>query len=198
MTDLEMLNEMIELQKQYDLIVFEKFKKSYADIDIETALLDEVGELNHELKAEWCWWKEHPGKVCRKKVREELVDCIHFILMMAIGSQLEKSLKAGFEDAHRLTLEEMKNRRIEELVNADGNIRWLGMLMYCIAMKLGFTWSEIYEEYKYKNHINVLRQQNRVLRWDRKQRGKFSLVILAGSVEMKSMELSLKNLFQLK
>lgn len=155
-----MLNEMIELQRNIDQIVFEKFGKSYVDIDIESALLDECGELNHELKPSWCWWKENPGKVCRKKVREELVDCIHFILMLAIGSQLEKSLIAGFEHAHRLTLEEMKNRRIEELVNADGDIRWLGMLMYCIAIKLGFTWFEVYEEYKYKNHINVLRQKN--------------------------------------
>jgi dimeric dUTPase (all-alpha-NTP-PPase superfamily) len=43
-------------------------------------ILDEVGELTHELKANWCWWKKTQPPVDEKKVLGELVDIWHFVL----------------------------------------------------------------------------------------------------------------------
>ena len=42
------------------------------------AILDEIGELTHELKANWCWWKKTQAPVDNEKVLGELVDIWHF------------------------------------------------------------------------------------------------------------------------
>ena len=62
MTNAEMLFEMIQLQIAYDQAVYKKFKTEYDEIKTRLALLDEIGETNHELKAFWCWWKKQKNQ----------------------------------------------------------------------------------------------------------------------------------------
>ena len=47
---------------------------------LELAIIDELGELTHELKGDWCWWKKTQKPVDRKRVLEELVDVYHFVM----------------------------------------------------------------------------------------------------------------------
>mgnify|MGYP000847241427 FL=1 len=44
------------------------------------AFLTELGELGQELKSDWNYWKNHTKPVDRRKVLEELSDCMHFYL----------------------------------------------------------------------------------------------------------------------
>lgn len=61
MTEIEMIIEMTKLQEALDKKLFEKGRKlgkiTWYDRDrVILALIDEIGELVHELKGDWCWW----------------------------------------------------------------------------------------------------------------------------------------------
>ena len=72
-----MLHKQAELDESimsaYGLTEIDEEKLSFA-------ILDEVGELTHELKGNWCWWKKTQAPVDDKKVLGELVDIWHFVL----------------------------------------------------------------------------------------------------------------------
>lgn len=164
--DTNMLLEMINLQKSIDQRIFEKFGTSYQEIDIHSALLDEIGELNHELKPTWCWWKENPGEVDKNKVLEEFVDVVHFILMRAIRTEdsgLDNAEKwyftKGFIDAHWEDENSDHTYKLYDLLRPQ-SLEFCGRNLFCISRKLGFDWQEVYEEYKRKNAINFERQEN--------------------------------------
>ena len=44
------------------------------------AYFDELGELTHELKSEWNWWKNNNENPKKEKVLEEMSDALHFYL----------------------------------------------------------------------------------------------------------------------
>ena len=75
------LQELLKRQSMLD----EKFKEKM-NIEslnpnlIKVAYLDEVGELIHELKPIWCYWKKNNKEVNKRRVLEELSDCLHFSL----------------------------------------------------------------------------------------------------------------------
>lgn len=55
MTTTEMIKDMLERQKAYDAEVFKKHNIDYVSkIQLESALFDELGELMHAQKADWC------------------------------------------------------------------------------------------------------------------------------------------------
>ena len=75
------LEKLLENQRNLD----NKFKEKMGFDKIDTALikiayLDEVGELIHELKPLWCYWKKAQKEVDKQRVLEELADCLHFAL----------------------------------------------------------------------------------------------------------------------
>ncbi|WP_348688260.1 dUTP diphosphatase, partial [uncultured Dubosiella sp.] len=74
MTNSDIVREMLKMQKKLDVAIFEKAgMKAYPKPEqYFLAILDEVGELNHEMKPKWCWWKANPGKVDKEKQLEEL------------------------------------------------------------------------------------------------------------------------------
>lgn len=89
MTKDEMLQKMLKLQLEEDMKVHREFGITYEKLLDENlyfyALLDELGELNHELKSEWCWWKKNISEADRAKVLEEFSDVTHFILSFCIA-----------------------------------------------------------------------------------------------------------------
>lgn len=92
--DDEMFQEMLKLQLEEDKKVHKEFGITYEKLLKENryfyALLDELGELNHELKSEWCWWKKNVSQPDREKVLEEFSDVTHFVLSFCIAySQVE-------------------------------------------------------------------------------------------------------------
>ncbi len=63
--------KMLKLQQKLDERIVQGNGITYKDL-LEgnwyvSAILDELGELNHELKADWCWWKKtgNPGRDLR-------------------------------------------------------------------------------------------------------------------------------------
>lgn len=62
MTNQEMLNEMIKLQKVYDSAVYKEFGCDFDEEKCKLAMIDEIGEFNHEIK------KAGVGGRKRKKV----------------------------------------------------------------------------------------------------------------------------------
>lgn len=75
------LHELLKRQSMLN----DKFKEKMG-IDkldpklIKVAYLDEVGELIHELKPLWCYWKKQHKEIDKQRVLEELSDCLHFAL----------------------------------------------------------------------------------------------------------------------
>ena len=77
---IEKLKEMLEMQRVLDANIYETHGVEYDEEKTYMALFDELGELNHELKPTWCWWKKTVKPLDREKVLEELVDVWHFAL----------------------------------------------------------------------------------------------------------------------
>lgn len=59
MTNSDIVREMLKMQKKLDVAIFEKagMNEYPKPEQYFLAILDEVGELNHEMKPKWCWWK---------------------------------------------------------------------------------------------------------------------------------------------
>ena len=121
---------------------------------VNTALIDEIGEMNHELKGSWCWWKKTQAPVNREKVLEELVDVWHFAL------SFENHFGMGIIDLNEHKVEEQtKALRYSEIIGRliESNIE---KLYWCLALtkKLGYSMDEVYEGYLEKNKENHNRQ----------------------------------------
>lgn len=157
MTSTELIKDMLERQKAYDEEVFKKHNVDYVSkSQLESALFDELGELMHAQKADWCWWKFTQEPTDKAKVFEEYADVLHFALMYEIkfgsGCYQYEDIKwnynklktdLGFGQAYAFSCVISLTR--------DDNV-----LAYIIALglHLGYSIEEIYKEYIRKNEIN--------------------------------------------
>lgn len=149
--------EMLKMQEALDNSFLQYMGNDKIDIEkVRMALFDELGEVNHEMKAKWCYWKKSQKSVDRDKLKEELSDVWHFVLSL-----------------HRLingiTFSEFLLKRSKIW---NDNVNWdviiIGMapgdddILYdCIALteKLGFTFDEMYQAYMDKNKVNYERMK---------------------------------------
>lgn len=54
----ELIKEMLHKQAKLDEAIIKEYGlESIDEKKLGFAILDEVGELTHELKGNWCWWK---------------------------------------------------------------------------------------------------------------------------------------------
>lgn len=162
--DIKLIKEMLQMQAKLDEAIMKEYGLTCIDEEkLRFAIIDEVGELTHELKGNWCWWKKTQPLVDKEKVLEELVDVWHFVLCeqnicnfgeMTLGSYLqEKEIVDTF-------LERLKSKRVflplflTELVR-----RYCYSIETLIAITeyLGFTVEQVYEAYCGKNKINYQR-----------------------------------------
>lgn len=157
MTSTELIKDMLERQKAYDEEVFKKHNVDYVSkAQLESALFDELGELMHAQKSDWCWWKFTQEEKDPAKVFEEYIDVVHFALMYEIkfgsGCYQYEDIKwnynklktdLGFGQAYAFSCVISLTR--------DDNV-----LAYVIALglHLGYSFGEIYNEYIRKNEIN--------------------------------------------
>ena len=80
-SELRMIETMLKEQAKLDKAIMEEYELTEIDEEkLRFAIQDEVGELTHELKGNWCWWKKTQPLVEKEKVLEELVDVWHFVL----------------------------------------------------------------------------------------------------------------------
>ena len=162
--DIELIRKMLKKQAKLDKAIMEEYGLEELDEEkLSFAILDEVGELTHELKANWCWWKKTQPQVDEEKVLGELVDIWHFVLSW------QNNFNGGEEGllTDEQLMEKVDNSRwaIEE--HGKGIVIKLADLSYfslrkvepliAITEHLGFTVEQIYEAYCDKNKINYQR-----------------------------------------
>lgn len=162
--DIELIRKMLKMQAKLDEAIMKEY--GLAEIDEEKlcfAILDEVGELTHELKGNWCWWKKTQPQVDEEKVLGELVDIWHFVLSW------QNNFNGGEEGLliDEQLMEKVDNSRWSIEEHGKGIVIKLADLSYfslrkvepliAITEHLGFTIEQVYEAYCGKNKINYQR-----------------------------------------
>lgn len=160
----ELIKEMLQMQAKLDEAIMNEYGLTEINEEnLRMAILDEVGELTHELKGEWCWWKKTQAPVDDKKVLGELVDILHFVLSYQNhfnGGENGILNALIFEKTSDnilnllMTYEYKLSETLTDL--ATWNIHKMERLI-AITEYLGFTVAQVYDAYCEKNKINYQR-----------------------------------------
>ena len=165
MTNLEKFKHMLNMQKMYDgKVMRDKHLDSINPSASRLALLDEVGELNHELKGLWCWWKESQTEPNKNKVLEELIDCWHFAMnrYLTYADADDPTPFVSTAINCYATREAFDIDKYSEYMNgvvSGDEVTSLRDLIN-VSELLGFSFDDIYNEYLKKNSINYDRLKN--------------------------------------
>ena len=158
MTNVEMLKEMIQMQMALDSAIYDGNNVQYNEEKCYLALFDELGELNHELKKEWCWWKKTQKEVDRQRVLEELVDCYHFGMSIYYHNHGTELDEFHYESEF---VEDCANEYVQSdlyrHISSPRLRNYILVNLLYLTIKLGFTMEDVYNEYKRKNQINYER-----------------------------------------
>lgn len=163
----ELIKEMLQMQAKLDEAIMKEYGLTEIDeTKLSFAILDEVGELTHELKGNWCWWKKTQAPVDEKKVLGELVDIWHFVLSWQNNINLseeglltcEKTMKKV--DENRWSIENCRNGIVIKLADLPSFSLWKVEPLIAITEYLGFTIEQVYEAYCDKNKINYQRLES--------------------------------------
>ncbi|MFR6153160.1 MAG: dUTP diphosphatase [Faecalibacillus faecis] len=162
----EQLKEMFQMQRTLNKSILDEFgEEEMTEEKLELAIIDELGELTHELKGDWCWWKKSQAPVNRKRVLEELVDVYHFVMTSEIARRYSSTdeiidsilNKYEFSINH---FDELEKERLDYLI---GDISYsydkLTVLLQ-LTKCLQFSFDDVYQEYLNKNKINYERLKN--------------------------------------
>ena len=160
----DLIKEMLEMQDKLDEAIMKEY--GLDEIDEEKlcfAILDEVGELTHELKGNWCWWKKTQPPVDKEKVLEELVDVWHFVLSWQNhfnhgeeGLRKEKVMGENIKQ-YVWGLKNIKKEFVYVLTDLPSFTDSRVEALIAITEYLGFTIERVYEAYCGKNKINYQR-----------------------------------------
>ena len=162
--EFELIKEMLQMQEKLDEAIMKEYGlNEINEENLRMAILDEVGELTHELKGNWCWWKKTQAPVDNDKVLGELVDIFHFVLSYQNhfnggGNGILSALMfVGNSDNILNLLMNNKYKLSETLTDlAILNIHKMERLV-AISEYLDFTIEQVYEAYCDKNKINYQR-----------------------------------------
>ena len=161
MKDIEMIKTMFEMQMALDKAIYEGHGVEYNREKTRLALYDELGELVHELKADWCWWKKTCKPVDRAKVLEELVDCWHFAMSIDYHSgSLEGKLlllETNLEGADTMIFRSGVMNSLSGLITATMNANNVVQALLRVTYNLGFSVEDVYWMYLTKNAENYER-----------------------------------------
>lgn len=152
------------MQAKLDKAIMEEYGLEELDEGkLNLAILDEVGELTHELKANWCWWKKTQAPVDNEKALGELVDIWHFILSWQNHfNKGEKGLRK-----EKVMIENVK-QYVWGLKNLQKEFGYVLTDLPClldsrvealiaITEYLGFSIEDVYKAYCEKNKVNYQR-----------------------------------------
>mgnify|MGYP003298012911 FL=1 len=160
----ELIKEMLQMQKKLDEAIMKEYGLTEIDEEnLRMAILDEVGELTHELKGNWCWWKKTQAPVDNDKVLGELVDIWHFVLSYQNHFNFGEEARLSY-----LNEEELSNGMLKRLRTKKSNLSKVltrlvifesSIIPVSIAITeyIGFTIEQVYEAYCDKNKINYQR-----------------------------------------
>lgn len=160
----ELIKEMLQMQAKLDEAIMNEYGLTEINKEnLKMAILDEVGELTHELKGSWCWWKKTQAPVDDKKVLGELVDVWHFVLNYQNHFNLGKETLYSFLQEKKMSdtfLERLRGEYVSlpemlvKLVRYDSIII---EILIAITEYLNFTIEQVYEAYCDKNKVNYQR-----------------------------------------
>ena len=165
--EFELIKEMLPMQAKLDKSIMSAYGLTEINKEnLRMAILDEVGELTHELKGDWCWWKKTQAPVDDKKVLGELVDIWHFVLSYQNHFNFGKETLLSFLDEVEISdrfLERFREGYLTlpialTLLVSDGNS--IIEMLIAITEYIGFTIEEVYEAYCGKNKINYQRLES--------------------------------------
>lgn len=162
--EFELIKEMLHKQAELDKSIMSAYGLTEIDEEkLSFAILDEVGELTHELKGNWCWWKKTQAPVDMRKVLGELIDVWHFVLSYqnhfnggenGILNALMFTRNSDNIFKLLMTNEYKLSETLTDL--ATWNIHKMERLI-AISEYLGFTIEQVYEAYCDKNKVNYQR-----------------------------------------
>ena len=163
-TEYDLIKEMLQMQAKLDEAIMKEYGLNEIDEEnLRMAILDEVGELTHELKGDWCWWKKTQAPVDDKKVLGELVDIWHFVLSYqnhfngGENGILNASMFERNSDNILNLLMTNEYKLSETLTNlSTWNVHKMERLV-AISEYLGFTIEQVYKAYCDKNKVNYQR-----------------------------------------
>jgi dimeric dUTPase (all-alpha-NTP-PPase superfamily) len=162
--DIELIKEMLQMQTKLDEAIMKEYGLYTIDEkNLSFAILDEVGELTHELKGNWCWWKKTQAPVDKEKVLGELVDIWHFLLSYQnhfINGEKGIEYTCTFKRNSKNILSLMRNNEFGLTVAFSDLVSWKWNKLEratAITEYLGFTIEDVYQAYCGKNKINYQR-----------------------------------------
>lgn len=165
--DVELIKEMLQMQAKLDEAIMKEYGlKKINERNLTFAILDEVGELTHELKGDWCWWKKSQAPVDEEKVLGELVDIWHFVLShqnhFGSGEEELRAEEQLIENAKRYFREIKTFLKGIIYLLADLTCITEGKLERLIAITeyLGFTIEDVHKAYCDKNKVNYQRLES--------------------------------------
>ena len=160
----EIVNKMLDMQEKLDESIMKEYGLKEIDRNkLKFAILDEIGELTHELKGNWCWWKKTQAPVDNDKVLGELVDIWHFILSWQnhFGNGKKWYVKSfDTKESVNFYLEVMKKDKKYFFDILCDLVNWqIDMIRGIIEVTeyLGFTVEQVYKAYCDKNKVNYQR-----------------------------------------
>lgn len=162
--NVELIRKMLKMQAKLDKAIMDEYGLTEIDEEkLNMAILDEIGELTHELKANWCWWKKSQAPVDNEKVLGELVDIWHFILSWQNNFNGGEEGLLTYEqtmrkvDENRWSIEGCRNGIVINLADLSSFSLWKVEPLIAITEHLGFTVEQVYFAYCGKNKINYQR-----------------------------------------
>lgn len=160
----ELIKKMLQMQSKLDEAIMKEYGLDEIDEEkLNMAILDEVGELTHELKANWCWWKKSQAPVDNEKVLGELVDIWHFILSwqnhFMRGEEGLRKEKVMVENIKQYVwgMKNIKKEFVYVLTDLPSFTDSRVETLIAITEYLGFEVEQVYEAYCSKNKINYQR-----------------------------------------
>lgn len=162
--EFELIKEMLQMQKKLDESIMKEYGLTEIDEEnLRMAILDEVGELTHELKGNWCWWKKTQAPVDDKKVLGELVDIWHFVLSYQNHFNFGEETLCSYLDEKEMSstlLERLRAKTINFPLELSSLVYYKSSIitvLVAISEYLGFTVEQVYKAYCDKNKINYQR-----------------------------------------
>lgn len=163
----ELIKKMLQMQSKLDEAIMKEYGLDEIDEEkLNMAILDEVGELTHELKANWCWWKKSQAPVDNEKVLGELVDIWHFILSwqnyFMRGEEGLRKEKVMIETIKQYVwgLKNLQKEFGYVLTDLPCSTDCRVEALIAITEYLGFEVEQVYAAYMRKNAINMERLKN--------------------------------------
>ncbi len=145
-----MINEMLKMQRALDDAIYNEHNVEFDDEKCMLAMIDEIGEFNHEVKSTWCWWKKSQEPIDRDKALEELVDIWHFALSLTYHYDAVYFCEEENEYEPETPLSVLYNN----ICCVDG-FQLIALIL--LGLRFGFSLEDVYEAYKKKNKVNFER-----------------------------------------